>query len=124
MPKKCYYFRTHSISNVLFDIFTGSVSLAAGDYHSMILKQDGSMWTCGLNSNGQLGINSMRFTSNSLTQAIPSGATAIAAGTSHSIVLKQDDSVWATGTQINYADMHEFFFQIFKADASAADPLF
>ena len=74
----------------------------------MILKQDGSVWTCGLNANGQLGIESVRFASNTFEAAILTGVKAIAAGPSHSIVLKQDDSVWTTGSQLRSNDIRQF----------------
>ena len=67
-----------------------------GSDHSMLLKQDGSVWTAGMNDRGQLGdgsTKSKRF----FVEVITSGATAIAAGDYHSMVLKQDGSVWATG---------------------------
>ena len=31
------------------------LAISAGDYHSLILKDDGSLWACGRNSQGQLG---------------------------------------------------------------------
>ena len=34
------------------------VRLALGDQHSMILKQDGSVWSAGYNEYGQLGVGS------------------------------------------------------------------
>ena len=30
-------------------------AIAAGDYHSMVLKADGSVWAAGKNTRGQLG---------------------------------------------------------------------
>ena len=31
-------------------------SVYCGDYHTLILKNDGTLWSCGLNSNSQLGL--------------------------------------------------------------------
>ena len=76
----------------------------------MVLKQDGSVWSCGLNSNGQLGLSSKIYTINSFGRAIPSGATAIAAGTSHSIVLMQDGAVRIAGSQLTFAKRKEYSF--------------
>ena len=71
--------------------------LAPGESHTMILKQDSSVWSCGLNSDHQLGIDSPNHHSEYYVEAIQSGVKSVAAGLSHSIVLKDDDTVWATG---------------------------
>ena len=77
------------------------VNLAAGDFHSVVLKQDGSVWSCGLNTDGQLGIPFVTYASDSFKQTtVTSGAAAIAAGVVHSLVLKQDCSLWITGKQV------------------------
>ena len=75
----------------------GGVELAPGESHSMLLKQDGSIWSCGSNSDRQLGIDSSKHNSENFVQAIRSGAKCVAGGVSHSMVLKHDDTVWATG---------------------------
>ena len=76
------------------------ISVAAGDFHSMILKQDGSVWSCGLNTDGQLGIPFVTYASATFKQTtIASGAIAIAAGVVHSLALKQDGSLWMSGKQ-------------------------
>ena len=82
-------------------IFTGVARIAAGDLHSMIMKQDGSVWSCGLNSEGQLGIPSHLFATEILEQTtISRGAIDFDAGFVHSIVLKQDSSVWIAGIDL------------------------
>ena len=40
-------------------ILTGVVSIALGDQHSMIVKEDGSVWSTGYNEYGQLGDSSV-----------------------------------------------------------------
>ena len=87
-------------STVKHSLFIGIVALALGDMHSILLKQDGSVWSSGYNTDGQLGIDS-KFGSDRFVLAIPSGAKAMTAGDLHSIVLKQDGSVWATGGNDN-----------------------
>ena len=67
------------------------VRLALGDQHSMILKQDGSVWSTPIHLRG------LAYGDNRFAQVILSGATAVAAGTGFSMVLKQDGSFWAMG---------------------------
>ena len=82
---------------------SGAKTIAAGSYHSMVLKQDGSVWATGQNNCGQLGDGTTTQRS-SFVQVVRrysvfinvGGAEGIAAGYDHSMVLK-DGSVWATG---------------------------
>ena len=71
-------------------------AISASSYHSMVLMQDGSVWSTGNNQCGQLGDESTD-PENSLTKVLSSGSKAISAGYEHGMVLKQDGSVWATG---------------------------
>ena len=73
-----------------------TAAVAAGAYHSILLKEDGSVWATGRNYNGQLGDGSKTDRRN-FVQVMSNGATNVAAGYRHNIVLKQHGSVWATG---------------------------
>lgn len=74
-----------------------AVAVAAGCDHSMVLKQDGSVWATGRNDHGQLG-DGTTSPKSSFVQVVSGGATAVAAGGQHSLVLKQYGSVWSTGS--------------------------
>ena len=71
-------------------------AVAAGEMHSVVLKEDGSVWATGRNYNGQLGDGSKTDRS-IFVQVISDGAADVAAGSSHSMVLKEEGNVWATG---------------------------
>ena len=77
-------------------VITGA--LAAGDSHSMALKSDGTVWTWGDNSAGQIGDS---LTPDRLTPVqVLSGAVAISAGGTRSLALKADGTVWAWGNNV------------------------
>ena len=86
------------------EVFSDGVkAVAAGSKHSMVLKQDGSVWSAGRNTYGQLGdgskatSTSMHRVTEDFMQAFGRDAKAIAAGLFHSMVLQRDGTVWATG---------------------------
>lgn len=87
------------------------IAIAAGNTHSVAVKSDGTVWTWGLNTQGQLGIGS---TDTSATaHATPAqvlgltGITAVAAGSDHTLARKSDGTVLAWGAnlygQLGYA---------------------
>lgn len=77
--------------------------IAAGAYHNLALKDDGTVWAWGFNTEGQLGNNDNTATSVPVQVLGPGGSgfltgiTAIAAGYRHSLALKNDGTVWAWG---------------------------
>jgi alpha-tubulin suppressor-like RCC1 family protein len=100
---------TNTDSNVPVQVsgLTGITAIAGAEpgYHSLALKNDGTVWDWGLNDNGQLG-NGTNTNSNVPVQVNSlTGITAIAAGGdwiftggwSHSLALKNDGTIWAWG---------------------------
>lgn len=75
--------------------------IAAGFYHSIALKADGSVWAWGYNQNGQLG-DGTQIEKVSPVQVLPpgSGVIQVAAGKIYSLALKADGSVWGWGSNI------------------------
>ena len=68
-------------------ILVGIVGLAPGTFHTMLWKEDGSVWSTGIK---------MDAVHLAFVPVISSGATAAAAGTGYSIVIKHDGGVWTT----------------------------
>ena len=89
---------------------TGFKQIAAGDYFSMGLKADGTVWTWGINDRSQLGRPSTEqcdvgFGTNPLVPcsttpgqvALPLPAVKVVAGRDHGLALLVDSTVWAWG---------------------------
>jgi alpha-tubulin suppressor-like RCC1 family protein len=76
---------------------SGIVSVAAGQYHTVAAKSDGTVWTWGYNANGQLGDGTTTQRTSPVQAILVSGVTAVAAGASHTLVLKSDGTVWGWG---------------------------
>ena len=74
-------------------------AVAAGAYHSMALKTDGTLWTFGDNSCGQLGFetNSGTGNANPVPTQVMADVIAIAAGSFHSMALTSDGDLWTFG---------------------------
>lgn len=80
------------------------ISLAAGSFHSMALKSDGTVWAWGGNNEGQLGNGTFDNQSSPIQVSDPSdasgylqGVVAIAAGEKHSLAVNNDGSIFAWG---------------------------
>jgi hypothetical protein len=75
-------------------------AIAAGEFHSLFLKSDGSLWAMGYNHDGELGDSTYNNT-NRPEQIVASNVTAIAAGGQHSLFLKNDGSLWVMGANLS-----------------------
>jgi alpha-tubulin suppressor-like RCC1 family protein len=71
-------------------------AVAAGGYHTLFIKSDGSLWAMGGDVTGQLGDGAFDDT-NLPEMIVASNVTAIAAGGYYSLFLKQNGSLWAMG---------------------------
>ena len=76
------------------------LAIAAGYFHSLFLKSDGSLWVMGYNQYGQLGDGSVSNT-NQPEEIVSNNVTAIAGGYYHSLFLMRDGSLWAMGGNSN-----------------------
>jgi len=81
------------VSGYLSDV----AAIAAGGYHTVILKRDGTVWTFGCNLFGQLGDGTYNSRRTPVKIKNLTGVTAVAAGAYHTAVLKRDGTIWAFG---------------------------
>lgn len=71
-------------------------SVSAGGSHSMILKEDGTLWATGNNKYGQLGTGDM--VSISKPVQVATEVASVSAGKDHTVIVKKDGTVWGTGS--------------------------
>lgn len=86
-----------SVQSLETEATTGRVYISAGSEHVAALKNDGTVWTWGLNTWGQLGDGTLI---NSTAPVQVSGLTdviAVAADRTMTMALKSDGTVWTWG---------------------------
>ncbi len=85
---------------------TGIIAFSCGKNHSLALRNDGTVWGCGLNHLGQLG-NGVMNTTGCLCEVAPvqaiglSQITSIEAGRFYSLARKNDSTAWIWGENAN-----------------------
>ena len=82
---------------MLVNGITDVVAIAAGDFHSLALTSDGTVWAWGGNNRGQLGNPGLVQSATPVQVAGLTDVVAIAAGSEHSIALKADGTMWSWG---------------------------
>jgi alpha-tubulin suppressor-like RCC1 family protein len=90
--------RTHSVAPTLVPGVTHVVAVAAGCYHSLVLKADGTMLSWGQNDKGQLGAGGIGGHALPIAVSGASGVVRIAAGWDHSLAVKSDGTLLSWGS--------------------------
>jgi len=75
-------------------------AVAGGQAHTVVLADDGTVWTCGSNQYGQLGVESIPESATLIQVAGLSSIVGIAAAGVHSVALGYDTRVWTWGSNV------------------------
>ncbi|HVR83498.1 MAG TPA: RCC1 repeat-containing protein, partial [Planctomycetota bacterium] len=78
---------------------TGITTIKAGILHTLALKNDGTVWAWGDNTNGQVGNGTAPNTPVLSPQQVLTGATELAAFSELSLAVRSDGSVWGWGSR-------------------------
>jgi alpha-tubulin suppressor-like RCC1 family protein len=81
-------------------LLTGSIAIASGFNHAMVLREDGTVWAWGRNESGELGDGTTVCKHTPVQVSGLSGIIAIAARNSTSVALKKDGTVWTWGARV------------------------
>ena len=95
---------TNTASNVPIPISFGSdgsvsfyIAISAGQTHSLVIKNDNTLWSTGFNNQGQLGLGNLVNT-NVLTQVgTANNWIGLSAGHTHSHAVDSNTDLWSTG---------------------------
>lgn len=77
-----------------------TVQVAAGDFHTVALKTDGTLfWAWGKNNKGQLGLGDTekRYIPTKIGTAADTNWVEVFVGKSHTIARKSDNTLWGWG---------------------------
>ena len=95
-----------------------------GELHSFILKNDGTLWSCGANNYGQLGLGD-KTNRNIFTQVIYNidNIKKINCESLHSFILKNDGTLWSCGNnsegQLNCGSIGSYWNTFNQVTANA-----
>jgi alpha-tubulin suppressor-like RCC1 family protein len=90
-------------TNILSPVQIGALStwtrISAGNYFAFALKNDGTLWSWGNNSNGQLGINTSTLSaiSNPVQSGTVSTWTQVSCGYNFTMAIQSNGTLWAWG---------------------------
>lgn len=77
---------------------TNVKAVSAGDYYTIVLKDDDTLWSWGNNNYGQLGDGTTIGKITPLQVNVLTNVIAIDAGSGNAVALKNDGTVWSWGS--------------------------
>ncbi len=110
-----------AVKNAQGEPMTEVDQISAGGYHTMILKENGSLWAVGKNDHGQLGDGTKTRKKTPVQVMIAEDrpmteVAQVSAGVNHTIIVKRNGSLWAFGSNNKG--------QLGNGDVNRADKLF
>ncbi len=77
-------------------------AVSSGEWHSLALRSDGSIWAWGRNHSGEVGVGSTTIQPNPIRVGSDNDWRAISTGRNSSYAIKDDGTLWAWGSDFYY----------------------
>ena len=84
----------------MVELVTAALQVATGYYHTVAIKTDGTLWSWGYNSSGELGLSNSGTTthrSSPVQVGLLTDWQHVAAGQMHTYAVKTDGTLWSWG---------------------------
>lgn len=91
----------HQPTQIGNDTNWSSVS-AGGEYHSLAIKTNGTLWAWGLNSDGQLGNGTYTRSLIPIRIGLDTNWKTVSGGSGYSVAIKKDNTLWTWGLNNSY----------------------
>jgi len=78
-------------------VTTSRAMVSAGYRHTMAIREDGSLWAWGRNTDGRLGDGTTTDRLNPVRIGTSTDWLVVSAGTNHTMAIREDGSLWAWG---------------------------
>jgi len=86
---------TASVANGIYN--PGVASISAGNFHTVAIMNDGSLWAWGANNNGRLGDGTTLQRTSPVRIGTDNDWKQVAAGVAHTVAIKNNGTMWSWG---------------------------
>ena len=86
--------------NLTVKVYTFTL-VSPGFYHTLAIREDGTLWAWGLNSDGQLGVNDTNDKTSPTQVGTASNWVAVTSGDSHSLAVNSNGELYTWGSNSN-----------------------
>ena len=92
-------------SPVQVGALTNWKQVACGYTHTVSVKTDGTLWSCGYNGYGQLGLGTVVHRSSPVQVGALTNWKQVSCGFYHTVSVKTDGTLWSVGNNNTYGQL-------------------
>ena len=95
----------HRSSPVQVGALTNWKQVACGYTHTVSVKTGGTLWSCGYNNTGRLGLGDVVHRSSPVQVGLLTNWKQVACGYTHTVSVKTDGTLWSCGYNNTYGQL-------------------